>query len=71
MALSTEQVESFEESGFTLIDTPLDEEQLQQAERGWCAPHPQPLEGGALLLKGNPASGGLTELQLARSWPDT
>ena len=36
MALSAEQVESFETNGFTLIDTPLDEEQLQQAERGWC-----------------------------------
>ena len=38
MALSAEQVESFETNGFTLIDTPLDEEQLRQAERGWCIP---------------------------------
>ena len=35
MALTAEQVQSFERNGFTLIDTPLSELELDAAEDGW------------------------------------
>lgn len=35
MVLTVEQMDSFEDNGFTLIDTPLSELELEAAERGW------------------------------------